>query len=172
MVNLNHNKQNGFSLLELMVAMFILAVGLLGIAGLQSYSLKNTQISGKQTYAMMYSQDLIDNIRGNSSAIDNYALSNGATPATPSKNCDSTLSGNTQVCSAAELAQYQLYRLYQQVQESIDSNANVMISVSPVNNSPSKVVTIQFSWQEADKKQNPVPSDGVSLKTYSISALI
>jgi type IV pilus assembly protein PilV len=37
------NKNAGFTLIEVLIAMLVLAVGLLGLAGLQATSLKNNQ---------------------------------------------------------------------------------------------------------------------------------
>jgi len=175
MQNTTLMKQRGFSLLELLVAMFIFTVGLLGIAGLQSYSLNNTQITGKQTYAMMYSQDLIDDIRSNASAINSYQLATGSSPSTPAVTCDSTDAGNIQVCTPLERAQYQVYRLYQQVKQSIDGDVDVEIIIDPVVNTSSNVVTINLSWQEKEKTKDPntnIDTEQTKTKTYSLSALI
>lgn len=172
-------EQQGFSLLELMVAIFILGVGLLGIAGLQSYSLNNTQISGKQTYAILYSQELLDNIRSNADALalaeHPYVVSSGTAPTDPGVDCYSATSGNTPACSPLTLAKFQVYQLYQQLQQSVSPNVALAIDVQAVTNSNTKVVSINLSWQEQVKTndaQSNTQAVKVENKKYSLSALI
>ena len=53
-------RQRGLSLVETMVTLVILAFGLLGLAGLQTVSLKNNQASQMRAQATMYGYDIID----------------------------------------------------------------------------------------------------------------
>lgn len=179
MTNKAKNKQHGFTLLELLVAMFILAVGLLGIAGLQSYSLNNTQISGKQTYAILYTQELLDGIRSNASALalnaQPYTLSSTAAPTDPQIDCYSVSAGNLPACTPVQLARFQVYQTYQQLQNSISPDITMAINVEDVANSSTKVVTITLSWQEQVKTtdaQTITQTATTENKSYNLSALI
>jgi type IV pilus assembly protein PilV len=75
--NLKKNSQ-GFSLLEIMVSVFILAVGLLGLANLQMVSLKNNHSAQYRTTATVLAYDIIDRMRLNRN--DDYTLAMSATP--------------------------------------------------------------------------------------------
>ena len=57
--------QAGASLLEVLIAVLILAIGLLGIAALQSLTLKNTQSSSERTAAVIQSYSMLDMMRAN-----------------------------------------------------------------------------------------------------------
>lgn len=57
--------QQGFSLLEVMVAVVILSVGLLGMALLQSTSLRATQASNERSQATMLVYEMMDMVRVN-----------------------------------------------------------------------------------------------------------
>ena len=57
--------QNGVSLLEILVTIMVLSIGLLGIAGLQITSLKNTQRALLKTHVSLLVYDLTDIIRSN-----------------------------------------------------------------------------------------------------------
>lgn len=57
--------QAGTSLLEVLIAVLILAIGLLGIAALQSLTLKNTQSSSERTAAIIQTYAMLDMMRAN-----------------------------------------------------------------------------------------------------------
>lgn len=55
----------GFSLLEVLIAVVILAIGLLGIASTQILSLQQTGNSQLRSQATMHAQNLADEVRSN-----------------------------------------------------------------------------------------------------------
>lgn len=58
-------KQAGFSLIEVMVAVFVLAIGLLGAAGMQLSALRYTDSSRINSQASFIVYDIIDRMRAN-----------------------------------------------------------------------------------------------------------
>ncbi len=86
----------GFSLLELLVAVLVVAVGLLGIAGLQLASAQNNRGALERSLATFLAEDMLERARANPTV--DYSVAAGA-PGT-FVNC---LAGN---CSSAELAQF------------------------------------------------------------------
>jgi type IV pilus assembly protein PilV len=58
-------RQSGFSLIEVLVTMFVIAIGLLGFAGLQAYSLKSNTLATQRSLAAMHSHSIIESIRAN-----------------------------------------------------------------------------------------------------------
>lgn len=62
---LKKSTQRGFTLIEVMVAAFVLAIGLLGLAGLQVASLKNNHSAQLRTEAVIHVYDIIDRMRVN-----------------------------------------------------------------------------------------------------------
>lgn len=60
--------QRGFTLMEVLVAMLILSIGLLGMAGLQSLSFKMNQSSYLSSQATFLSYDMLDRMRANRNA--------------------------------------------------------------------------------------------------------
>lgn len=59
-------EQTGFSLVEAMVALLIIAVGLLGIAGLQAYSLSNTHNARVRALAAIEASNMAAYLASNS----------------------------------------------------------------------------------------------------------
>jgi len=91
------NQPSGFSLIEVLVALVILSVGLLGLAGLQATSLRANQTSLQSSQAAILAYDMADRVRANiTNATTNYHLP----AATPTVGCMTTAG-----CTAAQLAQ-------------------------------------------------------------------
>lgn len=79
-------QQRGFTLIEVMVAIIILAVGLLGMAGLQTITLQNGQSAYMRSQATILAYDIMDRMRINrdQAIIGSYDLALAATPASGS----------------------------------------------------------------------------------------
>ena len=68
--------QHGVSLIEVMIAVFVLAIGLLGAAGMQLSALKYTDSSRVNTQASFIVYDIIDRMRANADPLQlpQYAI--------------------------------------------------------------------------------------------------
>lgn len=75
-------QQRGFTLIEVMVAILVLAFGMLGFALLQTMSVRYTQSANFRTQATNLSYELLDQIRANriiaTAYIGSYTASNAA----------------------------------------------------------------------------------------------
>lgn len=103
------NRQAGFSLIELLVAMMIFTVGLLSIAGLQAVAKKSNYESTQRTTASHIAYGLLEEMRANGDGIDTYLaapdLGGGALSAIPVPDC-----GNMAApCNAAQKATHDLW---------------------------------------------------------------
>lgn len=96
-MSLNKN-QTGFTLLEVLVAIVVLSLGLLGLAGLQAATLRNNQIAYYRAIAIQQTYDMADRIRANQAGVaaGAYNALNATTPADP--DCVAN------VCSGAQMA--------------------------------------------------------------------
>jgi type IV pilus assembly protein PilV len=66
-------RERGASLIEVLVAVLILAIGLMGIAGLQTRALKNGQSAFERSQAVTLSYLVLDAMRANVSAAETGA---------------------------------------------------------------------------------------------------
>lgn len=94
-------RTQGFTLLEVLVAMVVLSVGLLGLSGLQTTGLRNNHSAFLRSQATLVAHDVIDRMRANrdSAVAGNYDIDYGSDPV--SVNC-------TANCTALQIAQMDL----------------------------------------------------------------
>ncbi|MCC5810797.1 MAG: type IV pilus modification protein PilV [Ectothiorhodospiraceae bacterium] len=81
--------QRGFTLLEVLVAVLVLAIGLLGLAGLQGASLRYNQDAHLRSQAILLAYDIGDRMRANRNAALGGAYDLGF--AAPPAACDPQL---------------------------------------------------------------------------------
>ncbi|MBO6850514.1 MAG: type IV pilus modification protein PilV [Marinobacter sp.] len=77
----------GFTMIEVLVALIILAIGLLGVAGMQALSLKQTSNSNIRSLVTMHAYDLSERMRSESSDVTVFEKALSATCA----DCNSDL---------------------------------------------------------------------------------
>src|SRR5690242_5904927 len=94
----------GMSLVEMLIAMIILSIGLLGIARLFVRELGETRSALLRTQAISLVSDMADRIRSNAGARDAYDLAlYGSAPSLHA--CAPSSSGSGTNCSSAQLAE-------------------------------------------------------------------
>lgn len=73
-------KESGFTLLEILIAMLVLSIGLMGLAGLMAASMKNNLSASHRTQATWMAYDIIDRMRANraNAIAGDYATSLGS----------------------------------------------------------------------------------------------
>jgi len=100
---LRPRQQGGFTLVEVMVTVFVVAVGLLAAAALQAVAKKAAYDAMQRTTASVLAQDILERIRSNSAQINAYARQGAElTAALPATNCAAA------VCTAQQLVTYDL----------------------------------------------------------------
>lgn len=105
---------NGATLLEVMIAMVILAIGLLGLAGLQSTGISSNSNAEKRTQATIVANDFIERMRanqpgvtaGNYAAIDYANIDCNAALATF---CQDRPGNDAAVCSSQQVATFDAF---------------------------------------------------------------
>lgn len=90
-------------MLEVLISVLVLSFGLLGLAGLQAYGLKNNHSAYLRSIATQQAYDIADRMRANRQGVANgkFTLASGI-PADPG--CI------TSGCSASDLADYDMFQ--------------------------------------------------------------
>lgn len=127
----------GFSLVELMVALLVLAIGLLGLAGLQAKGLSNTHNAYLRTQAVLLAEDMADRMRANTGTggLEGYLVTSPA-----STSCSSP-------CTAAQVAGNDLVAWHAALVAALPGGS-ATISQS------SSVYTITISWIERESNSS------------------
>ena len=90
------NKQTGTSLIEVLVAVVVVSVGLVGLAALQTVSMRNNQSAYLRSQATILVYDMLDRMRAHPDAATTgqYVIALGA-PSAIATNCESTACSTT-----------------------------------------------------------------------------
>ena len=140
---LKKETSRGFTLVEVLIALVVLAIGMLGIAALLLNGLQSSRIALLRTQAVMLASDIGDRIRANRTGGTAYALTSGTTLSTPSKLC--TTAGQ---CNSSEIAAVDLYAWQQTVLAALPG-ATTAVTVAPVGALSSNTYTITISWTQS-----------------------
>ncbi len=106
---------SGFTLIEVLIAVLVLSIGLLGLASLQATSLKNNYSAYMRSQAAILANDIADRIRSNPGAPSgtggalNGSYNNVPGLVTGSTDCEAT------TCSSTQLAAYNLEQWSSQI---------------------------------------------------------
>lgn len=95
----------GFTLLEVMISLVVLAIGVMGVIGLQTATYQQLQTSQNFSKAAMLASDMADRMLANQRNVLAAAYVHAAPPAEPPVT-DCTITA----CTAAQLAAYDVWR--------------------------------------------------------------
>jgi type IV pilus assembly protein PilV len=135
-------RRSGFTLIEVLIALAILAVGLLGGVALLIDGLRAGRSALLQTNAALLATDLADRIRANRAGGAAYELSEGDAVAAPAKACAAIAE-----CSSVDVAQRDLYAWQQSVLEQLPGGST-SVGVEPVAETGAHLFRIVIRWAE------------------------
>lgn len=153
MINLALHRMRGFSLLEVLVALVVLSIGLLGIAAMQASALSSTHGSQLESLVAIQARSLADAMSANPDYWANNSPTFTITPSSSSpttpvigNNAPSAPSGgciNT-TCSATNMAGYDVQQWANQLLAQVPgASANITCKASaPVG------CSINITWSE------------------------
>lgn len=149
----NGCKERGAGLIEVLIAVLITAVGILGVAAMQMAGKRNLYEGTQRSLATGYARDLIERMRGNPDQLATYVTTLGGGSSTRSAGTDCSAAGAN--CTAAQLAARDLYDIEQAVLGAQESNVGGLVSptVCIANNAGN--VTVTIAWRGAVETSSP-----------------
>lgn len=136
--------EGGFTLIEVLVTVIVLAIGLLGLAGLQLSGLRYSYSAYQRSQATILANDIADRMRANRVVAEagSYDIALGAMPGAAS------CTGTGANCSVGNLAAADLYEWKQSLAELLPSGDG-----SVAQNGGVFTVTIQ--WDDTRGEEAP-----------------
>jgi type IV pilus assembly protein PilV len=134
-----HKFSAGFSILEMLVALLVLSIGLLGVATLQIRGQQFNQVGYLRTQATFLAYDIMDRMRINKDQANNGSYDSSSMP-TSTSDCDTT------DCSPADLAIYDLVKWHTLVQETLPEGNATIVSTDAEPDGVFEEHTITIQW--------------------------
>ena len=143
-------KQSGVTLLEVLVARRVMAIGLLGLAGLTTSSMRNNLSASHRTQATWMAYDIVDRMRANRTSAVTGAY---ATPMGAAANCSAAVPAGTVPVQDIAAWKNQLACALPAGNGSIAVDANT------------KVATVLIQWDDSRGLQDSVNQ---AVKTFTV----
>ncbi len=144
-------RERGFTLIEVLVALFVLSIGLLGLAALQATGMKYNSDAYFRTQASIFAYDIIDRMRANPKGAGNgdYIVLDATAKNTKLSSFASCIADNTCKCDASpctsfsKIATYDLGRWYDAQKATLPA-AELPSTIQKAGNEH----TITIRWRE------------------------
>jgi len=153
--------QSGFTLLEAMLTLFILTIGILGVAGLQVRSMDSGRIASQRMMVVIKGQEIIERMRANVGYGDSdYYKGNSTTPRNNllfyagavgnNQNCND----GTTVCAPNEQAAHDIYMWAADLAVAVPTvtATNIAVTAAADQDLP-YTVTITINWTDKNTAQ-------------------
>lgn len=135
----NPVRARGFTLFEVLIAVLVLSIGLLGIAGLQVASLNNTNNAYLKSLGTMLANDMADRIRSNPTAVAAGAYNNiTAKPSSvPAGGCTSS------ACNSGDMATVDIANWFDLMSNNLPGGTGTITGNGTT-------FTVNVMWEDAD----------------------
>lgn len=137
---INLHRQAGTSLIEIGVTIVIMAIGLLGLAGLQGNSLRFLKTASQRSEAVQAAYDISDRMRANGAGLNSYIYT---TPYSSTISSPPSISSCSPSCTATDIANIDIATWLQNLAYRLNGGAGYIVA----NAVGGYDVTVM--WQEA-----------------------
>lgn len=160
----------GFTMIEVLVALFVLALGLLGLAMLQTTSLRLNTNSYSRTQATFLAYDILDRIRANpvgfedgaytvEDMTDVNAIQTTFATCKQASNTTCNCEKSSATCSSSQLSQFDLGRWYERQYDPSNPTVTLLPGAAEAfaDNKPATILRdgnraiVTLYWKEQDE---------------------
>lgn len=151
-------QQSGISLIEVLVTMFVMTVGLLGIAGLQATSVKDGLETAARSQAAWLVTEIVERARANPDGrVNGYNVNIDAANCAnaPAMQCADTGAGNANNnCTANDMAAFDVWEVFcGNVEANVVANSRDGLNLTSIaagcgaaNCAPDSDLTVTITW--------------------------
>jgi len=171
------SRQCGFTLLEVMISIAILAIGMLGIAGLHMVSIEHNHAAYLRSQAIIITQDIAERMRTNPNAVRHHLFDNIDTDnisTLPNTDCLADVLG----CNYEQLAQIDIFQWTQSITEINNDHSRQQLpnakATIKVEGTTSELFTVRIEWRvkRLTKDMNNVYIRTNSQSNYEFQVII
>ena len=148
--------QRGISLIESLVAIVVMALGILGILGVQMRTLADTQTGVRRVQAIRLIEDLSERMKTNPNALANISnyVSDFSDEPTPGDCSDG--------CSHSDQAAYDLALWKQAVKAQLPlGKANVFLAAGETDDTNRRQLGVMLAWRENERDTSDAYKDSI-----------
>lgn len=138
------NSQSGLGLIEILVAVLVLGIGILGVASTQVVSLQMNSQSQSRSQAVLLAEDILDRIRANPDNPADYALVLGDAQGADNGACDTSFAPANATVAANDMATWE------------NNMACLLPDAKRAITVAGNTVTVSIDWDQDDPNMNPV----------------
>lgn len=160
-VRTTNASQRGFSLVEVLIALVVMSVGMLGIAGLYVQGMQAGRTSILRHHAVTLAGDVADRIRANPTAVASYAHVAGATGTD-----NSCVTGGVD-CSVTQMAANDIFTWQNQARNSLPGGTVAIVFTAAAGLTP-PTYQISVTWAEPNPLGGIAPSYVITIPVRAI----
>ena len=162
-------RDSGFTLLEVLIALLVLSIGLLGLAALQTVGLRSNQMATMRTTAVQAAYDITDRMRANPDGLTEasqfYVIGTG-------DNAPLLLDCDANACTSEQHAQFDLFQWRARIQNALpDGLSSITQTVDAGTGLVTHTITV-FWNEERDPAATGTgcdPNDKTDLRCFQLT---
>lgn len=154
-------KSRGFTLLEVLIAVVVLSIGLMGVAGLQAFGQRSNHSAYLRSQATALAYDMIDRMRANTAGVlsGDYNAIDTTAGAISNPGCD------TGTCSSSQMAKYDQYDWQQELAAQLPTG-NGKVTGSGIGS----IFTVTVMWDDDRNDSGNLVCGAGDLKCFTVSS--
>ena len=156
----------GFTMIEVLVTIVLIAGALLGTAGMQSFALKANQSAQFRSEAIVLAVDVMERIEAN----NKVAFSGGYGAVSLPDGKDLKVDCNLNFCSSAELVEWDTKQVEVNMKKQLPDGKVDITWTAPVGTSKTGTYTVKVTWTErAYRQKSTATENNVGDKTETFT---
>ncbi len=182
---MNKAYQQGITLIEVLVTMFVMTVGLLGLAGLQANSVKDGLDNAKRSQVTWLVTEIIERVRANPDGRAtgyNTTINSTDCPSPPAQQCSDNSQGDASItCTPDQIAAFDVWEVFcGQAEAGIMANSTDSLNLTSVTTgcvgtcTDTSDFTVTINWESLAVANSTLLSDSAiaAQKSQSITMTV